>query len=441
MKPLTIAIALSLVLMIGVKALAQPDILPPLGYATVNEWYTQYHVYDFSTQSVQTITYPERPDAVYYGSADDAETIMLKSPYDESVRFELVRKPEVGDADQHSHTYDLYRLKADGMQELVLENVNSYVTVDYWSPNGRFLYVVSDIQSNGGGVLAQYELETGEVNPLQDRMWGIAACQRQTVWCILRQISPGEGKQQPITLYLFNRNDGSLQELGTSTLIFTATRWLGDGSDFLYTLATDDEHYNIHHHDAQTGSDDLLGTVSTQYDVGLSWSPDERWLLVQTRGEEFDKTRSYVLQVFDLQKTRQEPLLVTDDYRASLSQSGADSQRWLDNNTLLFASGGREITLNTITLPEGNVREVVRFDRDVYFFDHDWSPDGKWIALSSDKYSTTSHTLYLMEVSTGTVQTFQLPVSDDSEVCIGWFSQAKYESGQANLCDMSLGEG
>lgn len=434
--------AIWVVMIVGATPLvAQEDLPPPLGYATVSEWYSQYHVYDFTDETVRTITYPERPDAVYYGGDEHRINIPVQSPYDMAVRFELVKIADEGDEDQHSHDYDLYQLNADGTRRLILNKTSSYIVAGNWSPNGRFLYLLSDVQSNGGGTMSQYELATGRLKPLQQRMRGIDACQTGTVWCVLRQISPGEGRQQPVTLYLFNRDEGTLQNLGTSALIFTTVRWLDRSSEFLYALATDDEHFAIHRHNAESGSDDLLGIVTTQYDVGFSWSPDERWFLVQTRGKSAANDLAYRLQVFDLQQSTQNPLLVTDHYWIRLSQSSADSIRWLDNQTLMYATGDESLTLNIMTLPDGAVREVAHFEPDVYFFDHDWSPDGNWLALAASPQRNTVFQLYLVSVLGEVREVKLLDVASDAQVCIGWFPQDVYDSGKANICDMNLGEG
>ena len=44
-----------IVLLAFVPAHAQDDLPPPLGYASLNEYVEGYHVYDFKTQTVETI--------------------------------------------------------------------------------------------------------------------------------------------------------------------------------------------------------------------------------------------------------------------------------------------------------------------------------------------------------------------------------------------------
>src|SRR6266496_6829721 len=69
---------------------AQDDLPPPLGYASLNEYYQRYHIYDFKTQDVETV---ERDvplgENIHYGSETPPAVVKIQSPYDPSIQFEF----------------------------------------------------------------------------------------------------------------------------------------------------------------------------------------------------------------------------------------------------------------------------------------------------------------------------------------------------------------
>lgn len=103
---------------------------------------------------------------------------------------------------------------------------------------------------------------------------------------------------------------------------------------------------------------------------------------------------------------------------------------------MIFAnrSPRRELSINRADLPTREIRELITFAPEGEFFDHDWSPDSRWLALSTQPTRTAPPSLYLVSMD-GEIREISLPVPEDAQVCIGWFAQEVYGGGNADLCN------
>ncbi len=427
-----------LILLAFVPTLAQDDSPPPLGYASLSEYAERYHIYDFKTQTVQTVERDAPPgEVIYYGAELPPDHVRLQSPYDPTINFEFVATTPI---EPNTHIdYDLFRLTSDGTRKLITAHANvAYPAKDYWSPNGIYLYVETDTRLSGAVTLNRLDLRTNQLTPLKQPVLGLNNCQSNTAWCIIRELGVRDGPKYPMTLYVLNRDEGTLQTLGTSVLIFTNVIWLGVGSELLYAIAPSIDHYAIHRYDATTHTDELLAEIQATSISGWQVSANARWLLIEAY---LTKEKYGGLYALDLQTATANPISLTE-YFTHLSQSPVTSLRWLDADTVIYATyaKGKGRSIYKATLPGGSTRELAHFDGDGGFFDHDWSPDGRWLVLSQDFYNKSPATIYLVSMNGGT-QENHLSTEAGQSVCVGWFSEEIYQSQKANLCDMTLGEG
>jgi len=236
--------------------------LPPsLGFASLNEYAEKYHTYDFATDTIRTIK-RDLPlgEVIHYGSDLPPDRVAYQSPYDVGVNFEFVASTQI---EPNTHIdYDLYRVASDGTRKLITTHTNvAYPAIDYWSPNGSYLYVETDTQSSGAVTLNRLDLHTNQLTPLKQSTFSLNNCQRNTPWCIVKELGIRYGQKFPSTLYVINRDEGTLERLGTSLLIFTNDMWLGGSSELLYAIAPSIDHYAIHRYDAATGASVQLAEI------------------------------------------------------------------------------------------------------------------------------------------------------------------------------------
>jgi len=427
------------VLLIYVPVLAQDDPPPPLGYASLSEYYQRYHIYDFKTQAVQTIErdVPLGENKNYYCDSTPPAVVRIQSPYDPLIQFEF-ESTETPELDVYVE-YNLYRLASDGTRQLIAVHANvPYPEKEYWSPNGDYLYFKTDTQRSGIITLNRLNLHTNQLTPLKQHILALDNCQSGAAWCILQELGVGSGVNYPVTLSVLNRDDGTLQPLGTSVLIFTSTMWLGTGSELLYAIAPTVDHYAIHRYDAATHTNQLLAEIEARYMAGWQLSPDAHWLVVQAAVGKEISNRLYALNMKTIIAV---PILLTKQF-AQVSQSPVTSLRWLDDHILVYSTYDKDKGrgIYSATFPGGQIRELAHFDHGTDFFDHDWSPDGRWLVLSEYEYTKDPARIYLVSMDGGSRQ-IMLPDAKDQQICVGWFSDEIYNSQKANLCDMTLGEG
>lgn len=263
------------------SAQAQGDWPPPLGYANLSEYIEGYSIYDFATQQVTAVT-RDMPlgERIHDGSDKPPDQVRIQSPYDPTMRFEFVAATPVEPNTQID--YDLYRLASDGTRQLITAGaVVTYPTANYWSPNGHYLYIETDAQLTGAVTLNRLDLRTNQFTALKQPVLGLDTCQINTVWCIVRQLGVRDGETYPMTLYILNRNTGTLHTLGTSVLLFTNVLWLGSGSELLYAIATAVDRYAIHRYEALTQTDTLLAEIQAVHISRWQVSNTARWLLIE----------------------------------------------------------------------------------------------------------------------------------------------------------------
>lgn len=421
-----------------VPTAAQDDVPPPLGYANLSDYSDRYHIYDFNTREVQTVERDvPQGEKVPYVPELPPDHVILQSPYDASTQFEWVSTSPI---EPNTHIdYDLYRLASDGTRQLITSHaVVPYVENDYWSPNGDYLYIKTNTQLTGAATLSKYSLRTNSLTLLKQPILGLTDCQTAATWCIVKQLGVRDGSKYPVTLYLLDRDRGTLQRLSTSVSLFTNILWLGETSEFVYAIATSLDHYTVHHYDAATHTDKLLTELQAIQIARWQLSPDEHWLLIEAS---LNKTLFGRLYVLDLKAVGATPILLTEHF-THLSQSPITSLRWFDNHTLIYSTYEQKVgySVYRAALPDGEIRELAHFDRETGFFDHDWSPDRRWLVLSQSVYRDAPATIYLVSTSGGSHEII-LPQVVDHNVCVGWFAKEVYLSQKANLCDMNLGEG
>lgn len=419
-------------------AQAQEDLPPPLGFSGYDEYINGYQIYDFITGQIESVERDKTlPEPSVYVDSTPPEEIIIESPHDPSVKFVFVSTEPI--VPNEHIDYSLYHLANDGTRQLVIEHAEpQYPVANYWSPNGNYLYVLIDRQPSSWVTLYQLDLRTMQLTRLKEQVSGINNCQTDTVWCIVKEYGVRTDTTYPVTLHLLNRDEATLQRLGTSVLIFTNVMWLDTSTQFLYAIATSTDQYAIHRYDATAQTDQLLADIQTIHITYWHLSPDTRWLLVKAS---LSKEVFGGLYALDLQNEKASPILLTS-HLTPISQSPVTSLRWLDDNTLIYTTyvkdEGRAIY--SATFPDGETRQLASFEREMGFFDHDWSPDGRWLILSEYRYSNTPASLYLVSMNGG-VREIPLASTDNQPICVGWFTRDEYLSQKANICDMHIGIG
>ncbi len=428
-----------LMLLTFVPTLAENDLPPPLGYASLNEYDERYHVYDFKTHAVQTVerAVPLGENINDYGSSTPPALVKLQSPYNPLIQFEF-ESTQTPEPNEHID-YNLYRRVNSHTRQLIAQHADvTYPEKDYWSPNGAYLYVKTDTQPSGAGTLSRLDLHTNQLTRLTQPVWGLENCHTNGAWCVVIKLGVRDGEKYPVTLYVLDRDEGTLQTLGTSVLIFTNNMWLGTGSDLLYAVAPTVDHYAVHRYDAVRQVDERVAEIQATFISSWRLSPDSRWLIVEAS---LSKGISGGLYALDLKSQDATPLLLTKQF-VHLSQSPVTSLHWVDDHTLIYSTYDKHEghSIDRVSFPTGEIRELAHFDKGINFFDHDWSPDGHWLILSESETTAALPKIDLISMD-GESRQIKLPITEDQPVCVGWFSQEIYLSQKANLCDMTLGEG
>ncbi|MEZ4671937.1 MAG: hypothetical protein R3E39_28875 [Anaerolineae bacterium] len=426
-------------LMAGIGVRAQDKLPPPLGYGVDSERSERYSVYDFESQ--QSSSYVSHL-ITYYGDDGSPQEIPtpqpeieIQSPLDPSVRF--VRVLQQGGRPDFSE-YALYRLNADGSRRLVADYASVPRSLDYWSPNGRYVYLMARKKTDKNYYVYSYDLKNDTVQPLGTKIEGLDSCLTNKAWCIVFSYEIEDIPHPPSRKFLLNRNEASLRELKKAEGSIGRIKWLASGNEMIYASALSETRIRIYHYSVSSDQFTVIGEMDGEINTQFLLSPDEHWLAVQSY---LTTTQESPLVVFDMTQRDQTPLVLT---REEYSLSNAPrSPYWIDNDTLIFSThkSRKDTVVYRVTMPEGEPQELARFPPDLQFYDHDWSPDGKWLALATYNYSAEPTYIYVVSLETGEVNTLPVDLPDGQSICVGWFTQAEYESGNANICDVYLGMG
>ena len=435
---------LGLMLMLGGMVMAQVDHPPPLGYGLDSEHYERYYVYDFESKRATEI--PSKIPFQYTGeggpmiqatNVPPPEECPIQSPIDPTIHFVQVK--EKNPERPEFPYYDLYRVLADGSRELIaLKASVAENWPEYWSPNGRYLYFLTEGMIREQWLMQQYDIEQHQLKTMGGTFEDLGYCQTDGAWCIAESESILNAFNTPSIVYLLNRDDGSLRELAHSRSSGVRPLWLENGQAFVFTNMEYGGKLDIYYYNIPAAEQKLLTELKAEGGGIDSASPDERWVLLQAN---LGANNPHSLLAFDMQHPDAEPIMITG-YIWPFSNSN-DKPHWVDADTLVYLTHQerQDSVIYRVDFPEGKPVEIARFKTGISFYDHTWSPDGHWLALSTGYWDNdASRGIYVVSIE-GAVSKLPVDLSPDSGICVGWFSEAEYAGGKANLCDVYLGMG
>jgi tricorn protease len=280
---------------------------------------------------------------------------------------------------------DIWICDADGSNNRQLTSGLGMDDHPQWSPDGRWLYFVSDC-CGGLANVVRLEIERGTALPLPDRApeavtsHGDDRVRRMRlsgdgstvvyecgpdVW--VHDIAAGKGQRLTIEVHA----DDQVNPESVETFTSKATE---------FALSPDEKHIAFVVHGEiflmpRNGGKAKRLTEHPACDHGVSWAPDGKKLL-------FLSDRSGAEDVYLLEPDDPDhPELVKAHHfkvrqLTKTVQPEAGASFAPDGSRIAFLRGGRLLTIN----PAGSDEKVVAEDGQI--FDYDWAPDSRWICYA-----------------------------------------------------------
>jgi hypothetical protein len=201
---------------------------PPLLYVTdynhMNDYYIELDITTGETQRFERA--PDFQGIRYSGERRLPERQEIVSPYDESVRFMLLRDFDAPNRDEEEQ---LLRVREDEQLEPVLSGEDIYLWEDFFTDNGRYAYLFKRTENGMQYVLYtlyRYDIQSGELDVVTGRVPG-AGLDCQEGWCQFIRGMPNS-EDDPQTVLILNKNSGELRELETAEEITVHYWWEGE---------------------------------------------------------------------------------------------------------------------------------------------------------------------------------------------------------------------
>ncbi|MCI0685506.1 MAG: S41 family peptidase [Gemmataceae bacterium] len=298
---------------------------------------------------------------------------------------------------------DIWLCNADGSNNRLITRFNGQDNAPLWSPDGRFLYYVSEQFATPANVVRQEFLadysgpaagapeqvtlhkEDGVRRARLSRngQWLVYECGAE-LW--LHSVKDGKGRKLNIEVHADDKTN--LDKVTTFTAKATE-----------YALSFDEKNIAIVVHGEiflmpRTGGKAKRLTDHPAFDHGVAWSPDSRKMLfLSDRGghdnvwllEADDPDHPDFVQAHRF-KTRQ----LTKSMQSEMGLSFAPNGK-----RVTFLRAGRLISMN----PDGSDERAVTTEGQV--FDYDWSPDSQWICVAKSDASFASE-LYIIPATGAT---------------------------------------
>lgn len=421
----------------------QAPMPPPLAFSSYDTDEQQYQVINFATGEITTIPRTGGKRTSRYGEYGQPDDFILQSPNFVTRQVQFVYERD-GDIDPNGYT--LYAFSISGERTRIMDGIffdgginSSWV---YWSPNGVYVYFFAHpAGETQQSTLYQYNALEQTVHPLMDGFEDVGSdfiCYNPDEWCVVHKAVNGL-----LDLYLLDKDSGDLWTLAQGVPGWFRAWWQEDRNAFLYVLPLAEGQMAVRFYDLDTHTDTFISEFKADHVWELIWSPDYRWLAVSSRLN--DQADLYVLDPW-----QPDPQVIPIEISTTLRH--LSFIHWVSANQLsyfaandFYADGATGKNFYLATFPDGQSQIVVEnFDRlnGAFPIDWEWSPDGRWLALSFQSYSDKTALIYVID-TLGEVPPQQLP-GDFSDVhipCIGWYAPEAYATGQAYLCDMHLGMG
>jgi tricorn protease len=320
---------------------------------------------------------------------------------------------------------DIWVCNADGTNNRQLTNFDGQDTSPMWSPDGQFLYYVSEHSTPGAANVYRKSLAGGSpqlVTVHKEDGVRRARISRNGEWIVyecgadLYVASTHEG-YPPRKLAIEVNADEKTNSEATRTFTRGATE---------YALAKDEKHIAFAVHGELfmmpmgSGGKVTRLTDNPADDHGLAWAPDaSRVVFISDRDGHMN---IYALEPDDPEhakfvearqfKTKQ--LTHSSDAKIGVSYSP-------DGKRVTFLSAGKLWSMN----PDGtDLKEVVK---DVQVIDYEWSPDSKWLCYARMDGSFASE-LYIIPATGATAADPARNVTRyaTSNVGVTWSNNGKY---------------
>jgi Tol biopolymer transport system component len=413
---------------------------PPLAFSNYDTDEQQYQVIDFASGEITTIPRTGGNRISRYGEFRQPDDFILQSPnfVMRQVRFVYERE-----GDQDPNGYTLYALAPSGEQTRIMDGISFPGGVSsswvYWSPNGVHLYFFAHPDGEKQQyTLYQYNSLEQSIHPLiegfEAEFRGLT-CYNPDEWCLVHKTVNGL-----LDLYLLDKDSGDLWTITQDVSGGYRAWWQEEQNAFFYSLPLADDQIALRFYDLDSHTDTLISEFKADWLFELIWSPDGRWLAVQTSLD--DQSDLFVLNPW-----QPDPEVIPIEI--STTQGHVNFIHWVSVDQLSYYAAddgdGLHQKFYLATLPDGQ-SQVVHENYDSvnrgFPIDFEWSPDGRWLALSYQGYADVTSSIFIID-TLGEVPPQQIPgdFSDVGIPCIGWYAPEAYVTGQAYLCDMHLGVG
>lgn len=292
---------------------------------------------------------------------------------------------------------DIWLCNADGSNNRLVTRFNGQDNVPLWSPDGRFLYYVSE-QFGGSANLVRQELLPDHAGPAAvtpdqvtfhkgdsvrkarlsgDGQWLVYECGAE-LW--LHSVKDGKGRKLNIDVHADDKTNSEK----VTTFTANATE---------YAVSYDEKYLAIVVHGdiflvPRNGGKAKRVTDHPAFDHGAAWSPDsKKMLFLSDRG---GHDNIWLLEPDDpdhpdfVQAHRFKAKQITKTPHSEMGLSFSP-----DGKRVTFLRAGRLISMN----PDGTDEKSITADGHV--FDYDWSPDSQWICIAKNDASFASE-LYII---------------------------------------------
>jgi hypothetical protein len=268
--------------------------------------------------------------------------------------------------------------------------------------------------------------------PILERM-GDSSCHIQVVWCLVRRWKQPDQYTQ-MELYLINTNTGELTFLADTNTRSEWAWWQTQTPTFIYAAEIGGNRYALRLYNYDDHIDTLITEVDGAYISKVLPSPDQRWLAVTTDSD---------LYVLDRQQENAAPILLSGDIILSVSTRYL---RWMAVDTLFYdasaSSEGEEPAYGyyVTTVPDGHTT-AVEVNLDAALVDDEWSPDGRWLALSFTNYGDENAAYIIDALGEVPVRQLEVDFSPRDMICVDWYDAETYTTDITGLCDIYTGIG
>jgi tricorn protease len=295
---------------------------------------------------------------------------------------------------------DIWVCSADGSNNRRVTTFNGQDNSPMWSPDGRYLYYVSECWGTPANIVRQ-EIGSKESKPSlvtfhKDDAVRQARISANGEWIAyecgadLWVVSTREG-QQPRKLAIEVNSDDKVNTEKTVTFTKDITEFAPSPDEQHIAFVVHGELFLM----PQTGGKATRLTDNPAYDHAISWSPDGKkivFLSDRYGHEDFFSLESdppdQKLGASQRFKVKQ----LTDTAEAKVGANFAPNGRRIG-----YISGGKLWTMK----PDGTDQKIIVNDTQV--FDFEWSPDAKWIAFAREDGSLGSE-VYIVPASGGTAR-------------------------------------